>query len=516
MSATSLYCNIFGGILKKDATFSSKKITASDLQNVELYDTGINSGVGIRTAKGNSLICNLVPAGEKVVNIFQSVQKSKVHFFIHTESKTEGKIYLFIPDSNILKLKVDSLSLTGKSASTDFAQGWSDLFVFSNGEDLLTIELEKYNEKGELDEIKKMSLTDRDGRTIKGLGVLNFNGRLWVFNDNVLWYSVQQNIYDFSTANASIITSAGYIEFVKKITAITVYVSSIAVFHQDSSCLVNYDSLGNFSVSDECPGGCASYNAFVFHGTELYFYDDTKKGIFSFNQSVLGNKTLGKNIAIDLQEELCNISSNFSEIRMISVVLSDRNEFWFLLPTNDTEYSTILIYDYKHQEWVKRVCPKITCCQVINNILYSGDKNGKIYQEYIGVDFHGVFVESFYKTSPLNFGIDNMLKILFIPPKIGLDLSYTNNFYVEYIKNYDSLKKPKRRNIIAKSMKNALYWDIGYYDKFFYAPENANSYYKLPSEIFRTLEFHFYTKNEGQDFCIRNLEFTHIKIKPMY
>lgn len=516
MSATSLYCNIFGGILKKDATFSSKKITASDLQNVELYDTGINSGVGIRTAKGNSLICNLVPAGEKVVNIFQSIQKSKVHFFIHTESKTEGKIYLFIPDSNILKLKVDSLSLTGKSASTDFAQGWSDLFVFSNGEDLLTIELEKYNEKGELDEIKKMSLTDRDGRTIKGLGVLNFNGRLWVFNDNVLWYSVQQNIYDFSTANASIITSAGYIEFVKKITAITVYVSSIAVFHQDSSCLVNYDSLGNFSVSDECPGGCASYNAFVFHGTELYFYDDTKKGIFSFNQSVLGNKTLGKNIAIDLQEELCNISSNFSEIRMISVVLSDRNEFWFLLPTNDTEYSTILIYDYKHQEWVKRVCPKITCCQVINNTLYSGDKNGKIYQEYIGVDFHGVFVKSFYKTSPLNFGIDNMLKILFIPPKIGLDLSYTNNFYVEYIKNYDSLKKPKRRNIIAKSMKNALYWDIGYYDKFFYAPENANSYYKLPSEIFRTLEFHFYTKNEGQDFCIRNLEFTHIKIKPMY
>ena len=134
----------------------------------------------------------------------------------------------------------------------------------------------------------------------------------------------------------------------------------------------------------------------------------------------------------------------------------------------------------------------------------------------IGNDFHGLFVKSFYKTSPLNFGIDNMLKILFIPPKIGLDLSFANNFYVEYIKNYDSLKKPKRRNIIAKSMKNALYWDKGFYDKFFYAPENANSYYKLPSEIFRTLELHFYTQNDGQDFCIRNLEFTHIKLKPMY
>lgn len=516
MSSTSLYCNVFGGIYKQDAAFSSKKITASDLQNVELYDTGINSGVGIRTAKGNTLVCNLVPAGEKVVNIFQSVQKAKIYFFVHTESETEGKIYLFIQDSNLLKLKVDKLAVTGKSSATDFAQGWSDLFVFSNGEDLLTIEIENYNDEGVLDEVKKITAKDRDRRDVKGMGVLNFNGRLWIFDKNILWYSVQQDIYDFATAEAEIVTSAGYIEFVKDITAITVYVSAVAVFHSDSSCLVSYDNLGNFSVSDECPGGCASYNAFVFHGTELYFYDDNKKGIFSFNQSVLGNKTLGKNIALNLQEELCNIPAKMSDIRMVSVILADRNEFWFLIPTNSETRSTILIYDYKHEEWVKRVCPKISCLQVIDNTLYSGDKNGKIYHEYLGADFHGEFVESFYKTSPLNFGIDNMLKILFIPPKIGLDLSYTNDFYVEYVKNYDSLKKPKKRNIVAKSLKNALYWDTGYFDTFYYAPENASSYYKLPSEIFRTLEFHFYTKDEGQDFCIRNLEFTHIKLKPMY
>ena len=112
MSSTSLYCNIFGGISKQDATFSSKKITASDLQNVELYDTGINSGVGIRTAKGNTLVCNLIPESEKVINLFQSVQKSKTYFFVHTETETEGKIYLFIPNSNILQLKVDRLTPT--------------------------------------------------------------------------------------------------------------------------------------------------------------------------------------------------------------------------------------------------------------------------------------------------------------------------------------------------------------------------------------------------------------------
>ncbi len=516
MPSTSLYCNKFGGIYKQDSAFSDKKITASDLQNVELYDTGINSGVGIRTARGNTLVCDLIPAGEKVVNIFQSVQKTNTYFFVHTESETEGKIYLFRPDSNLLQLKVEDLSVTGQSSATDFAQGWSDLFVFSNGEELLTIELDNYDDDGTLNEVKKFTPKDTENRDVKGLGVINFNGRLWIFNENVLWYSVQQDIYDFSTSDAEIVTSAGYIEFVKDITAITVYVSYIAVFHSDSSCLVGLESDGVFSVSNECPGGCAGYNAFVFHGTELYFYDDNKKGIFSFNQSVLGNKTLGKNIAINLQEDLCNITREFEKIRMISVVLSDRNEFWFLLPTNDTQYSTILIYDYKHEEWVKRVCPKISCIQVIGNTLYSADDNGKIYHEYLGTDFHGIFVESFYHTSPLNFGIDNMLKILFIPPKIGLDLSYTNDFFVEYIKNYDSLKQPKKRNIKARSLKNALYWDIGNYDEYYYAPKNASSYYTLPSEIFRTLEFHFYTQTDGQDFCIRNIEFTNIKLKPMY
>ena len=516
MSTTSLFCNKFGGIYKKDATFNSKKITASDMQNVELFDTGINSGVGIRTAKGNTTVCNLLPEGEKIVNIFQSVQKSKTYFFVHAESDTEGKIYIFNPGANLLTLKVDSLQVTGKSTATDFAQGWSDLFVFSNGENLLTIEIEHYNDEGVLDEVKIIEAKDSENRDVKGLGLLNFNGRLWVFNKNVLWYSLQENIYDFATSETEIVTAAGYIEFVKDITAITVYLSTVAVFHSDSSCLVGLDSDKNFFVSEECPGGCAGYNAFVFHGTELYFYDNNKKGIFSFNQSVLGNKTLGNNIAINLQEELCNMNTQFSEIRMLSVVMSDRNEFWFLIPTNDENYSTILIYDYIHQEWIKRVCPKITCFKVINNILYSADKNGKIYQEYQGSDFHGVFVKSFYNTSPLNFGIDNMLKILFIPPKIGLDLSYTNDFFVEYIKNYDALKNPKRRKIVAKTLRNALYWDIGFYDKDYYAPKNASCYYKLPSEIFRTLEFNFFTQEKGQDFCIRNIEFTNIKLKKMY
>jgi len=516
MSSTSLFCNKFGGINKLDSSFSSSKITASDMQNVELFNTGINSGVGIRTMKGNKLICSLLPAGEKIINIFESVQQTKVYFFVHTESATEGKIYLFIPDSNILTQKTNGLSVTGKSSAADFAQGWSDLFVFSNGENLLSIEIGKYNDSGVLQEVKTISVKDMDSRTVKGLGVVNFDNRLWIFNGNILWYSVQQNIYDFSTSASTIVTSAGYIEFVKNITAITSYLGSLAVFHKESSCLVELDDDKAFYVSSESPAGCASYNALVFHGTELYFYDDTKKAMFSFNQTILGTKTIGDNMAVNLQEELCDI--NFSEIdkiRMLSVIQSDRNEFWFLVPTNSETYSTIFIFDYNNKEWVKRLCPKISCVNIVNGILYSGDSTGKIYQEYLGDDFHGTFVASSYTTSPLNLGVDNLLKILFVPPKISLDLAYSNNFYIQYIKNYDTLGTTKIKNIVATSLSNALYWDIGNFDTMYFAPEKTNQSYKLPSENFKTLEIKFYTQRATQEFCIKNIEFSDIKLKQL-
>ena len=202
MQRTSLICNNFSGINRSSSIFSSSVITASDIQNVELFSTEINSGVGIRTSSGNIAVSALIPTGEKVINIFESVQKAVTYFFVHTESSTEGKIYLFYPNSGDLVQKVDSLSVTGKSAATDVSQGWSDLWVFSNSEEMLSIELDNYDDDGVLDEVKMMELEDMDGRTVKGLGLVIFSGRLWVFDGQVLWYSVQENIYDFSTSDA--------------------------------------------------------------------------------------------------------------------------------------------------------------------------------------------------------------------------------------------------------------------------------------------------------------------------
>ena len=512
MQRTALICNNFSGINRSSSVYSSSVITASDMQNVELFATEVNSGVGIRTSKGNVSVCSLIPEDENVINIFESIQKGVPHFFVHTENNSEGKIYLFSPSGGTLELKVSGLSLTSVSSATDVSQGWSDLWVFSNSEEILSIELGNFNDEGELEEVKMMELKDADERDVKGLGVVIFAGRLWIFDGQVLWYSVQENIYDFSTSNAEITTSAGYIEFVKNITAIYPYLGTLAVFHNNSSCLISRDEDDfSFYKTLDFPGGCASYNSVVFHGTELYFYDDTKKGVFSFKQVINGDRTLGNNIALDIQDELFKIKTSIiHSIKTLSVVTSDRNEVWFLIPDGNETNSLIIIYDYIRKCWVKRKSQKINCFATIGGVLYSAGK--KIYEEYNSTSFDGEFIEAFYKCTPLNLGNENSIKILSFPPKVTLDMYYSNSFYIEYTKNYDSMSS-KTRYVKAKSLKNSLYFDIGRWDLSYFPRKDISAIKSLPASFFRTLQITLLTKNPGDDFCIRNIEFGKIKVK---
>jgi len=339
-----------------------------------------------------------------------------------------------------------------------------------------------------------------------------YSGRLWIFNNQVLWYSVQENIYDFSTSDAELKTSAGYIEFVKNITAIYPYLGALAVFHSNSSCMIAKDEDDqSFYKTYDSPGGCAGYNSLVFHGTQLYFYDDTKKGVFSFLQVINGDKTLGENIALDIQDELFSIdTTKLDNIKSLSVVTADKNEVWFLLPTNDEKYSTIMIYDYIRKTWIKRKSQKINTFAIISGKLYSaGDK---IFEEYNSYEFDGEFIESYYKCASLNLGVENSIKILAYPPKIIVDTNYSNNFYVEYVKDYDTLTT-KRRKIVSKSLKNVLRFDIKNWDVNYFPFEKIQVIKRLPTSFFKTLKINFYCTEPDQNFCIHNIEFGKIKMK---
>lgn len=511
---TQLLCNNFAGIRERNSAFSSELITAQDLQNVELYYTGVNSGIGIRTARGNVSVNEELAGTARIIRMFESMQKQKKYFIIYAETDTKGTLYTFNRETDALEVVKDDLSVTGKANGFDVAQGWTDLFFFTNGTEMLTIEFRALQDDGITikDNITVMTPKDRDGRSISGINVAVFNDRLWVANENILWYSVTSDIYDFSTAQSEWKTTAGYIECVKKITAIHEYLGTLAIFFEDSSQLLSVSN-GDFSLSDDSPGGCAGYNALVFHDTDLFFYDQTKKAVFSFKQIINGEKTLGQNVATEIQSVLSNIENeHVANIQTYSVFMQERNEIWWIIPTDDENYSTIMIYDYLKNEWVRRKSQKINSVALIDNLLYSAGDNGNIFEEYNGDTFNGEYIQHYYKCSACNLGADNTLKVLVFPPRVSFDLPYSNQFYVKYVKNYNTFKKPKVRFVKSK-LKNFLRWGVGFWNKDFWASKNTSSIGKFPSATFKILEIEIYSENETQTFSIKNIEFSKIKVK---
>lgn len=514
-SITQFINNTFGGIRRKESSFIESKITCSDCQNVELFFTDLNAGVGIRTAKGNQSMNVSLPDGEELIDGFESEQDGETVFFLYAESLSEGKIYRF-NGTNTLNEVVAGLTPTGKACACDYTQGFLDMFIFSNGIDIKYIYSNTdTHEKLIVEDGSNIHLKDDLGRNVSGLGIKVFDGRVWIFNGRILWYSQQGECRNFIPSGNDYTTDAGYIETVKNITAIYVYLGSLAVFHNDSSALISTDATTKFVLGEESPGGCADYNSLVFHGTDLYFYDNTKKGVFSFQQIINGDKTLGDNIALDIQEELVKIKdNNTKEIKAISVVTADRNEVWFITPlSEDKNYSIVMIYDYLRHEWVKRKCQKINSVVIFAGELYSMGKN--LYKEYITDLFDGEFIGSYYNCSVFTLGSDNTLKITKMPPRITVDGNYKCDFWIKYIKNYQSYKTPKIKRIKSKQLSNVLIYDTGmrYDSGVIYVPNTVNAIVKLPSITFKALEISFYTNEVNQEFSIKAFELSKLKIK---
>lgn len=357
-------------------------------------------------------------------------------------------------------------------------------------------------------EISQLNFKDAENREIKPNFICINDNRICASISNRLHTCMQQNIFEWATGDVEKPTSAYYIEFSKEITAIYPYLNSLAVFFKDSSLLVK-GSYPELQTTEEAPAGCSSYKSLIFHGTDLYFYDGLRKGIYSFEQVVLGSKTLGKDIAIEVNSLLDLIDdSRIEDFKTLSYVADDRNELWFLLPTQDENYSTILIFDTLRNEWTKRKSKKIYSFAICNDLLLSG--GSKIYQEYVTNTFDGEFIQNFYNCSPFNLGSNTSMKILYLRPRMSVGFPYMNEFYVKYQKNFNSFKKPKVKKVKSK-FKNYLIWGSGKWGVNYWAGGTTNSILKLPNvSAFKTLDITFYTTSEKENFAIRNLEMNQI------
>ena len=82
----------------------------------------------------------------------------------------------------------------------------------------------------------------------------------------------------------------------------------------------------------------------------------------------------------------------------------------------------------------------------------------------------------------------------------------------EYKCSKCKFKKPKIK-LIKSKLKNFLIWGIGLWGIDYWASKATSIIGKFPNANFRVLEISIYTQSVAQNFSIKNIEFSKVKVK---
>lgn len=498
----------FKGIRELNGVNAGGAISALVCQNVELVQTEIGSGTGIKTMDGNGKLYNL-PLGYEIRGIFKSVQEGVTVRFIYAENDEEGALFYVNPARQVVKL-IDSLTVTGECNGITMSSTAYDVFVFTNGEEAKTVCFTSDIAYG--DTVKTISATDYDGRSIKWLSMTEWNGFLVVASQYGVHSSHQNDIYTWND-NPQDVADSWHIDFSKKVTAVYSYTGGLYIFTADDVSFLNTTPNNTSSSLQTMAGvGCFSYTSIVKHDIYLFFYDNIQKNIYYIQNIDSGQLRPAGPVAREIQSKFNNVKT----FKMYSCIYENKNEVWCLI--NDELY----IYNYVLQEWIQRVEQKINTICLVNNVVLSGGADGKIYSENVNLLFDGFFFPAEYKTTFINFGSNSNLKKQKTPLLLVLNDNYINDFWVELTVN-NKTKNPKR--VLVRGSGGGIYGndtveelqpDNETYDIATYAADNP--YSKKVVEIstpqtWYTMSIRIFTDTEGQGFYINSMELKNVKEK---
>lgn len=517
----------FKGIRQLNGLNSGGMISALKCSNVELHQSEIGSDVSIKTIDGNVLFQQL-PTGYKVIGMYESIQENVSYTFIYAENGTKGTLF-YIGNDNVLnevKNGSDDLdfTVTGQCNALTMSTSAYDVFVFTNGVEQRTVcftadtgyqkvvENHDYHQFGLNGWVATINAEDyHTNKPIKWLIMCEWNGFLVVADKYGVHSSHQNDIYTWKE-NPQDVADAWYIDFNKTVTALASFTGGLYIFTAEDCSLLNTtpnDTTNSIMITSSGVG-CYSYTSIVKHDTYLFFYDNNQKNIYYLGVTDTTGQTKPTGpVAKEIQSYF---TTKIKSFKMFSCVYNTRSEIWCLVNNE------ILVYDYMQQEWVTRKTQDITTIALINNSIFSGTSDGKIYIEGIGNDFDGVFYPAVYETTLINLGSNTNMKKQKTPILITLDTNYINDFWVELIRN--SKEKTPKRVKVSNNQSIVYAGDEGdngaTYDSSDFPMENI--YNKKVVEIstpqtWYTMGIRIYTNSENQGFCINSIELKNLKGK---
>lgn len=503
MSDNKLAFYDFSGGINTSATkimlgYGAKKLNWDDSFNVELY-----KNQGVERMLGNRAFLDTDEQdGCSIIAICEYPKSS--HGFVYARS--DGKIKHF---SHITYQSTVIYDFEKTISKADFALYLDGVVIITPG-----CQGVYYNISAQ-QKVKPLNAKTSTGKDIYPDAICTFAGRVWLGANSTLYYSALGRYDDWESEN-----DAGYISnfhsSVTKISALALYCGNLAIFKPDGVYLLSGTSPSDFAVVKFADKGTDSSKAVCTCNNKQYFFNND--GLFALSQvGELSQIMMSGNIASVVEDSFKNVDR--SRIKESFCVPYERkNQIWFYLAYSDKEYfNTILVYDFLHDCWTKRIEPqKITCASNVFGQILSGCNDGKILLENIGNTFDGQMINFRFSTPFFHLGKPSERKII---EDFALLLDETGENRFKFSVSKDFVKEIKTDiEYIKTTQPGALIWADILEDKNDYncfenpkSPIWARSYEcTVPMQIFDSnlsVALHIEGEAEGDGFKLVGIEF---------
>lgn len=499
--------NFAGGYTTQQAQYTPKaQQFVSGSKNIDIYPLEEN-GFGFGKIAGNTEFFQI--PDEKVITLFDYDTGDNNYLLTHTYA---GKVYEYNESTAENTAIITGLTPALKSSFANFTiaqltgNPYNSCF-FCNGVDSPRIYI-----KGNTPEVQTVTAVDENGKTIKSHICLPFDGRMWMFDGNVVHWSKKNDPFVWGTP-----TDTGYQPLDASIIGAIVYAGTIIVHTHNGVKVITPLSDGTYTFTDLSSSNCLNYKALCRHDNSSIFlaYD----GIYPVEVTQQGVRKTSNSLSNDIDKDLQAFGkATLAGAEMINVTVAGRNETWLHVP--DENKSTVFIFRWKkgkdgHAYFLPpRVQQKITCLAVFKDFILSGTEDGKVLKELTGKSYDGQIIEAYGKLAKVILaGASGTQKF---KPKLFVSNLISNAFYVDTILNGDSGNPIE--SLVIKDNSSSFVWDEDNWDEHDWATVslNAITLRKIKTKGKKaesSVQFIFKTKGLNDDFQVHRIEFTRIKVK---
>ena len=304
--------------------------------------------------------------------------------------------------------------------------------------------------------------------------IQSHQGRLWVGakpdgydTATIVVYSDLGNIHNMFEGGDASFYDAGYFEEfwedTSDITAIGTWDKYVVIHKREHTYLINTSNSDptQWNVESYSDYTCDNQSGFVKANNGYYTYCSTAGGIYPMIQrSIYSAITQGADASVKIRDTFLNINT-YALDEIYAVYHPYKKYIMFYMPfIGEGSSNNCYILDLQTKSWIHRRVPQaVSTAFTFNNKVYIGTIDGKVYEEFRGLDFDGEPIQFSWKSPWFIWGGGtNWTTTKEI--RVKMSQEGTNNFFLR--NRRDGNEDYKERAITNTSSKvNSLLWDEG-------------------------------------------------------